>query len=390
MRLLVVSHKHCWVDPEATSGYATDGGFSTQIGALASLFDGVGLCAPCSDDGPVGGLTPIPEAVRVHPLPWISGPLWRRRLRSLGWLERLVGHIRRADAVHCPVPGDVGTLGLLVALAMRKPVFVRHCATWRRPVSRADRMLRRLLERRAGGRVVVMSTGHEADAPSATNETITWIFSSSIREADLRERRTRTAPARGTGRLVTGGRLIVEKGSDTALRAFAELRAQHLAESLDVVGDGPFRASLASLATELGIVDHVTFHGRLARSAVLDVLERADLFVYPTRSSEGFPKLVLEALAAGLPVVATPVSAIPVMIDGAGAIVGGDPRSVADAAGAILSDASSYRAFSTQAIANASRYTLEAWVAAIGERLTGAWGPLRSPTVPQVGAGVLR
>ena len=59
MRLLVASHKLCWVDSSAPSGYATDGGFASQIGALARLFDETVLCVPVAPGPAAAGLTAI-------------------------------------------------------------------------------------------------------------------------------------------------------------------------------------------------------------------------------------------------------------------------------------------------------------------------------------------
>lgn len=385
MRLLVASHKLCWVDASAPAAYATDGGFASQIGALATLFDETVLCVPVAPEPAGEGLTAIDRHLVVHPLVAADGPLWRRRLRSLSWFGALWREVREVDAVHAPVPGDVGFLAVIVSLLARKKLFVRHCATWSAPRTRSDRALRTLLERVAGGRVVVLATGAGAGPPAPGHDDIHWVFSSSVRaeELDPERQSSRHAPLPGSAQLVTGGRLIVDKGADTVIEAFAELRRRGLAAHLHVVGDGPARGVLERRVAALAITAAVTFHGRLPRDAVLGVFDQADLFVYPTRSSEGFPKLVLEALSRGLPTVATPVSAIPSMIDGAGLVVAADVDAVIEGAASILGDPARYGEFCRQAVQNASRYTLEAWVDEIGDRLTAAWGPLSEPTLAE-------
>lgn len=384
MRLLVASHKLCWSDPAAASGFATDGGFGVQIGALAALFDETIVCVPVARAAPPGGLTPLPPTLTVRPLrdPG-TGPL-RRRAAVLVWIVPLVRALREADAVHAPVPGDVGFLAVVLALVLRKPLFVRHCATWREPRTRADRLLRWLLERSAGGRNVVLATGGDSAPPSPGVTAIEWIFSSSIRDADLDAARlqpARTAPEPGSARLVTGGRLIPDKGAGTVIEACAALRDRGLVAHLDIVGDGPARPSLEASARSLGCGEAVTFHGRLPRTDVLTIFDHADLFVYPTRSSEGFPKLVLEALSRGLPVIATPVSAIPVLVGDAGLIVDADLDAVIAATAALLQDRAHFEAAQRATLERASHFTLEAWADAIDERLTEAWGPLRATPV---------
>jgi glycosyltransferase involved in cell wall biosynthesis len=109
---------------------------------------------------------------------------------------------------------------------------------------------------------------------------------------------------------------------------------------------------------------------------VIELLQQADLFCYPTRASEGFPKVVLEALACGLPVVTTPVSVLPQLIaTGCGLIIEeAKPQAVADAVLQAVSDPVRYRAMSAQAVRTAQSYSLESWRDTIGDLLRKAWG----------------
>jgi glycosyltransferase involved in cell wall biosynthesis len=110
------------------------------------------------------------------------------------------------------------------------------------------------------------------------------------------------------------GRLIAQKDHATLLRAFALVQATLPAARLAVLGSGPLEAETRALAAELGIADAVVLPGR---TDIRDWLERADVFVHTSRW-EGFGIVLLEAMLAGLPVVATRVSAVPeVVADGA-------------------------------------------------------------------------
>lgn len=109
----------------------------------------------------------------------------------------------------------------------------------------------------------------------------------------------------GPARLLTVGRVVHQKGVDLTLRALAGLR--DLEWTFEVVGDGPQRAALQDLARELGIADRVTFAGWKPNTDLPDLYRRADLFVFPSRH-EGMPNVVLEAMASGLPVVASAIA----------------------------------------------------------------------------------
>jgi len=110
------------------------------------------------------------------------------------------------------------------------------------------------------------------------------------------------------GRLARVPRLSHEKGVDVLIEAFARVR-EHVPEAeLVLVGDGAERQTLEKRATELGLADHIRFFGM--RDDVAQLLIDFDLFVLPSRT-EGLPLTVLEAMAAGLPIVATAVGGVP-------------------------------------------------------------------------------
>jgi glycosyltransferase involved in cell wall biosynthesis len=123
----------------------------------------------------------------------------------------------------------------------------------------------------------------------------------------------------------------------TLLRAFARAREQQPEARLAILGGGPLEAETRALAESLGLADAVTLPGR---TEIRDWLERADVFVHTSRW-EGFGIVLLEAMLAGLPVVATRVSAVPeVVADGeTGALVeAGDVEGVARELARVLVD----------------------------------------------------
>lgn len=118
-------------------------------------------------------------------------------------------------------------------------------------------------------------------------------------------RRTLSIPPDAT---VAGwvGRLSPEKGADVLIDAAARLRETPIRFS--IVGDGPERAGLAARAAQLGVADRITWHGLIASAGRL--MPAFDLFVLSSRT-EGTPIALFEAMAAGVPVVATAVGGVP-------------------------------------------------------------------------------
>src|SRR6266852_6782237 len=110
------------------------------------------------------------------------------------------------------------------------------------------------------------------------------------------------------------GRLSKEKAQIVLLRAFKNLSETHgeINARLVIVGDGPEREPLEAAAASLGLSDRVVFTGQVNNVQVY--FAAADVLVNPSHS-EGSPYVLLEAMAAGLPIVATAVGGVPEMVE---------------------------------------------------------------------------
>jgi glycosyltransferase involved in cell wall biosynthesis len=119
-----------------------------------------------------------------------------------------------------------------------------------------------------------------------------------------------------TVRVVCNGRQIEWKGHRILLQAFERLLRAGVDTSLTLIGEGPLRGDLKRQAKGLGIAHAVHFTGALSNSEVYATLRRAHIFAHPSRSlpdgqEEGLGLAVQEAMAVGLPVVATCTGGIP-------------------------------------------------------------------------------
>jgi len=114
--------------------------------------------------------------------------------------------------------------------------------------------------------------------------------------------------------IVCVGRLSPEKGQAGLLEAFASVRAKHPEASLVLAGDGPDRCNLGAIAKDLGIGDAVTFVGRLTEEEAMAEIARSDALVLPS-FMEGLPIVLMEAMAIGVPVVASRIAGIPELVE---------------------------------------------------------------------------
>ena len=383
MKLLVISHKETWADPTSPTGYSTIGGFPFQMSAISQLFDETTLLVlERASPLPSGAQHLTGRSLRVTTLPEPRGRDLERKLRLLTWLPRHLPFVwrsvRAADAVHAPVPGDLGTIGILVALMQKKRLFVRHCGTWGEPQSLMDRFLFWLLERIAGGKNIVLATGSAEEYPSSKNLNIKWIFSTSFTQNEF-DAFAIAQPWRNgsTIKLITVARLSLEKNIIACIDALSIMLQQGYDAQLLIVGDGIDRLRLENQTRLLNLDSKVKFLGNVDHNEVLETLSQSHIFVFPTQVKEGFPKALLEAMAVGLPVVASSVSVIPYLLGKCqcGMLLNKpDAENLAEAVLQMIANPQQMKRMGDNARKAAEGYTLEKWGEQIREELECAWG----------------
>jgi glycosyltransferase involved in cell wall biosynthesis len=136
--------------------------------------------------------------------------------------------------------------------------------------------------------------------------------------------RTSVPPSGASGQPIVlfVGRLSPEKGVDVLMRALPSLLARHPSVRVRLVGDGPSRPVVQQLIDELGVGPHVELIGHVEDTTPQYATAR--VLCLPSRS-EGMPNVILEAVAAGLPVVATDVGDVKALVSAElGRVVGAD------------------------------------------------------------------
>jgi glycosyltransferase involved in cell wall biosynthesis len=164
-------------------------------------------------------------------------------------------------------------------------------------------------------------------------------------------------------RIAWAGRIVADKGLRDLLGAVSALRDDGVEATLDVIGDGPDRPALEETARRLGLDRAVHWAGYIGdRDLYLARLRRANAFVLPSRA-EGIPKVLVEAMAAGLPIVATAVGAVPGLLDAGrlGHLVpAADPRALAEAIRGLQADAAERMRLRVAGLDFAARHTIDA------------------------------
>jgi len=376
VKLCVVSFKEIWRGPDGQ--WLTDGGFPYQMAAIAAAYSSTTMVLVQVAPRPNG--IPLPLSATVVPLQRPAGHDFRRKVSVLTglpyYLRTIIREVRRADVVHTPLPGDLAFLGALTAQAFGKRLLARYCGSWvtTSQTTLMNRVTRAWMRRSAGGRSVMLATGHGTVEPAAGMH---WIFATALSKQEL----TETVPELERGlspipQLVFVGRLEDGKGLPQLFEALNQLRESGgVQPHLTCIGEGSQRASLEERAKQLGL--SVRFTGFLGRDALTDELRRADVCVQPSLS-EGFSKAWLDALSAGLPLVASNVGAASYVLGAAGErgwiVPPGDVQSLVETLCEVLTGQHDWPGLRRRCRTFAEEHTLEQWGARISSLCAQQWG----------------
>lgn len=321
---------------------------------LLAAFDAVNVAARMSraDEPRATWRRADGDGVGFSPLPNYLGP-WQYARRRASIRRAVAAAVRPDDAVILNVPGQIGT-ALRSTFALRRPYAVqvlgdpydvfapgvlRHPL---RPLLRTwcTRQLRNLAAG-AVGALYVTQQSLQARYPCPTRMV-------GVSDVDLGDEAfvERPRPA-GSGplRIVSVGTMSqLYKGFDVLLEAVAAaVRTVSASGSppdlrVALVGDGKYRPQLEALVNRLGLRDCVTFRGqRAAGLQVREELDAADLFVLPSRT-EGLPRALVEAMARGLPCLASRVGGIPELLPDTDLVAPGDAAAWTAALVAVAAD----------------------------------------------------
>jgi len=208
---------------------------------------------------------------------------------------------------------------------------------------------------REAGAVVANSEGLKdlalGTAPDVAIEVIpNGVDMDQFRPAEARE---------GARTILTVARLVPRKDIATPIHAVALLAKEFPDVRLIVVGDGPEAEPLRLLSQSLGVAERVEFRRYVAREKIAEVYREADVFML-TSAREGMSNTVLEAIASGLPIMASADALAGITAPGASVVAPGDARAAAAAAAEFFRDSQRREAAARASREAAAAYTWQA------------------------------
>lgn len=390
-KLLIISHVIHYQWNDQLFAY---GPYAREVDIWADLFPHVIIASPYRKEPPPGDATAFTrQNISIVPVKETGGEQFKAKLVQFLSLPALVYQLiramRLAEAIHVRCPGNLGLLGVLLAPLFTRYLVAKYAGQWigypREP--RSYRVQRTLLASRWWRGPVTVYGRWPSQPPHVIP------FFTSILTDDQINRARAASRRRGFHhplRVLYVGRLSAKKNVDKLLSAIALLQSERLAFECTVVGDGPQRHALESLAEEIGLGESIRFPGAVEFERVLDFYEWADILVLASES-EGWPKAIAEGMAFGLICIGSNRGLVPQMLgDGRGLLVPpGDVAALANALRQIATAPDNFQEMRARAAAWGQQYSLENLRDALHNLLVAHWGIRLDPSFqlsgPQMG-----
>ena len=329
MTLGILYHMPFWQTADGTL-WEAEGSFARYVDSIAPYFDRVILSVPVFDTPPASGSRVRATNVTLAPLPYFPGP---RQFypQLLSMRSRLREWVDQCDLIHLRVPSPAAIFAFRIAESRRKPIFLLVVGDYEALLPHLGyRGIKKLVFgqyvafeewalRYMTRRALTFANGaslrakHERDG-ARVHETKTSTLS-------LSDFSTRTDTCTGGRiRMLAVSRIDPRKGLRSLPSVVSGLTAAGHDVTLDIVGPTigligeSERDAIAAEATRCSVADRVNLRGAVALDQLLPLYRDFDLFVLPTRPGEGIPRVLMEAMAGGLPIVTTDVSGISSLI----------------------------------------------------------------------------
>lgn len=302
-----------------------------EIDHLAALFDEVVHIAPLHPEPDPGSSLPYRALnVRLSPVKPAGGNRWIDKLSILGqlpvYLRVMVKEMKSADIVHVRCPAAISLIALLLLIVKREPKFrwVKYAGNWQptRKESLSYTIQRWIIKSHITNAIATVN-GNWKDQP----DFITPFFNPSMdkQELALANISAFTKKFEFPIQILFVGRLESAKGVRRIIDIARLLLEQNIQFQIHLIGDGPEKQEYLDYVNENHLSDLVQFHGWLERTQIDPYYKKSHFILLPSTASEGWPKVLSEAMAYGAIVLASNISSIPQILDQSGAGFAIDP-----------------------------------------------------------------
>jgi len=353
-----------------------------EIDALATIFEEITHIGCLHKTvAPLSSLPYQSKNVRFIPLQPTGGESIADKVNIIKYTSHYLQVINQwlpwADIVHVRCPANIPLIALLVLALRKSPKYrwVKYAGNWKPQGKEAFSytLQRWILEKNLHRGVVTVNGSwkgqpkhiHSFYNPCLTNDE----YGSAGKLAHEKE-------LKPPYQFVFVGRLDSAKGVGRILKICAKLKEKEIPLHLDLVGDGPEKNEFIHLTNELHIQDLVHFTGWLPRPALSEVYSRSQFILFPSSSSEGWPKVLSEAMAYGVVPISSNVSSITQILEATKAGLTFPPDAIdlfAQAIEDLLDHPSIWKEMSLAGMHAADQFTYTHYLTAVRELLKKAW-----------------
>jgi glycosyltransferase involved in cell wall biosynthesis len=374
-RLLVVSHVVHFQHEGCLYAY---GAYAREIDIWADIFPQVLIAAPCRNESPPGDAIPFTRTnIGICPQPERGGDTAIAKLKQIASLPLLLWNLgkvmRQVDAIHVRCPGNLGLLGTVMAPFFSRRIVAKYAGQWNgyagEPI--ANRLQRFILKTKWWhGPVTVYGEW------TGQRDHVIPFFTSMMtgEQVALATRKVENKKIHRPLRILFSGRLVPVKRVSVLIDALYQLILEGTPVVATIVGDGPERPALEAQVHHLEISDHVHFVGAHAFNDSLPWYEWADCLVLPSKHSEGWPKVIAEAMCYGITCIAVDHGQLVRMLTGRGVLLKeGSAVEIAGAIREIIAYPETARELGRVAALWAERYSLDGLRQALRDLLEDQW-----------------
>ncbi len=329
MKLGIVYHMPFWRAADG-SLRELEGSFARYVDSLAPYFDEISLCVPVMLRPSGEGTAIRAKNVTLASMPPFEGPVqFYPKLPIV--LPKLLAWVRGLDVLHCRVPTPAASFAFAFARMLSKPAFILVVGDLRALLpSMPYRGVKKILWRgytefeeagmqwMADRSLAFANGGALTEKHSRPNHPVIQTTTTTISASDIATR-TDTCLSRPV-RILTVSRIDPRKGLRVLPAAMEQLAARGIDATIDIVGPsigGPGDEEKRAIAAEAAarhVESRVNVVGAVPLEQLLPLYRKYDVFVLPTLPGEGIPRVLLESMTSGMPVITTRVSGIPSLI----------------------------------------------------------------------------
>lgn len=313
MKLVIISHTPHYQKERKIVGW---GPTVREINYLTKFFEEIVHIAPLhTQSAPESSLPYESGRVRFRGVPPSGGSRFWDKLGILGkvpvYLNAMFEEFRGADVIHVRCPANISMLAIVLLAWMKNSArhWIKYAGNWRpdRRESWSYTFQRWWLKKNLA-RSIVTVNGEWPDQPkhiySFLNPCLT---AEEIKEAEILSKDKKLTPP---VQLLFVGRLETEKGVSRCLEIAGNLSKRGIVFYFDFIGDGANRKQFEKIASDMAMLRQARFHGWLSRKELNVLYAKAHFLLLPTTASEGWPKVISEAMTYGVVPLAGAVGCI--------------------------------------------------------------------------------